>query len=87
MGEFDNIEPLDNGRSQVVTFKDRPTAELFYYGNREIESLGKVEMAWHNATKPPAPENANTTQQSPVAPTKAMDVDYDVAEEPEDRWS
>ncbi|KAI9807652.1 MAG: hypothetical protein M1825_005593 [Sarcosagium campestre] len=55
IGEFENIERNpDRGDSQIITFKDRFTAEKFVYGPTEIPSVGKVEMAWLNTPAPPS---------------------------------
>ena len=50
MGEFEAIESHpDRPDTQVVTFKDRPTAEAFMYGNHDIPAVGKLDFAWFNA--------------------------------------
>ena len=50
VGEFEAIEPHpDRPDTQVVTFKDRPTAETFMYGSRDIPLVGKLEFSWFNA--------------------------------------
>ena len=83
---------------QVITFKDRRTAEKFMYGSKNIPSVGQVELAWVNT--PPAPlhpatktntgedsmmANSNTNGDHHANTADAADVDYDVAEE-DDRW-
>lgn len=51
VGEFEAIEPHpDRPDTQVVTFKDRPTAEIFMYGNHDIPSVGKLELSWFNVS-------------------------------------
>ena len=50
VGEFEAIEPHpDRPDTQVVTFKDRPTAEAFMYGNHDIPAVGKLDFSWFNA--------------------------------------
>ena len=50
IGEFDAIEPHpDKSDTQIITFKDRPTAESFMYGTKNIPSVGKLEFSWYNA--------------------------------------
>lgn len=50
VGEFEAIEAHpDRSDTQVVTFKDRPTAETFMYGNHDIPLVGKLDFAWFNA--------------------------------------
>ena len=45
IGEFDAIEPHpDKSDTQIITFKDRPTAESFMYGTKDIPSVGKLEL-------------------------------------------
>lgn len=55
IGEF-TIEPVtesgdaetdsDQNRAIVVSFKDRPTAECFYYGPRYMPDVGKIDCDW-----------------------------------------
>lgn len=50
MGEFEAVEAHpDRSDTQVVTFKDRPTAETFMYGKHDIPLVGKLDFAWFNA--------------------------------------
>lgn len=102
MGEYEAIEPHgDKPDTQIVTFKDRKTAERFMYGTKNIPSVGKVELAWvttPSATRSAAPRpdadddtmmsNPDTNGNQPATTTttaEAPEVDYDVAEE-DDRW-
>ncbi|KAI9847114.1 MAG: hypothetical protein M1838_001018 [Thelocarpon superellum] len=50
LGEYENIEPNPSrGDSQIVTFKDRFTAEKLVYGNTtDIPGIGKIELSWVN---------------------------------------
>ncbi|KAL8742833.1 MAG: hypothetical protein Q9184_008187, partial [Pyrenodesmia sp. 2 TL-2023] len=66
VGEFEAIEPHgEKSDTQIVTFKDRKTAEKFMYGTKNIPNVGMVELAWVNTPLPP------------VKPTASMDVDGD----------
>lgn len=96
IGEFENIEANpDRKDSQVITFKDRFTAEKLMYGSTEIPSVGKVEFAWINTPLPPVtattkPQDGDTHmadhEGTAVADgARTADVDYDVAED-DDRW-
>ncbi|KAI9874638.1 MAG: hypothetical protein M1830_009530 [Pleopsidium flavum] len=96
IGEFENIEANpDRPDSQVITFKDRFTAEKFMYGSTEIPSVGKVEFSWINMPLPPVtvtPKqqdgDTNMTEGDGAAVAegaRTADVDYDVAED-DDRW-
>ncbi|KAL8670817.1 MAG: hypothetical protein Q9168_004665 [Polycauliona sp. 1 TL-2023] len=49
VGEYEAIEQhAEKPDAQIVTFKDRKTAERFMYGVKDIPSVGKVELAWVN---------------------------------------
>ncbi|KAL8708868.1 MAG: hypothetical protein Q9220_006324 [cf. Caloplaca sp. 1 TL-2023] len=100
IGEFEAIEPhADKPDTQIVTFKDRKTAEKFMYGTKDIPSVGKVELTWINTPLPPASTatkvndgddttmgNAKSNGDRQATMTEAAEVlDYDVAEE-DDRW-
>ncbi|KAF8461682.1 hypothetical protein BDZ91DRAFT_369450 [Kalaharituber pfeilii] len=51
IGEFESIEPHpDKEDTQIVTFKDRATAEKFVHAGPHIPNIGKVDMAWVNPT-------------------------------------
>lgn len=66
VGEFEAIEPhAEKPDTQIVTFKDRKTAEKFMYGTKNIPNVGTVELAWVNTPLPP------------VKPTVSVDVDGD----------
>ena len=45
---------------QIVTFKDRSTAENFMYGTKDIPNVGKLELSWYNA--PAVASQANAKQ-------------------------
>ncbi|KAI4162482.1 MAG: hypothetical protein LQ342_003897 [Letrouitia transgressa] len=97
IGDFEAIEPHpDQPGVQVITFKDRQTAEMFMYGGKNIPSIGPVELSWINT--PLAPASLGNKFNSDVdmgtgsskmngdhAEVPAAEVDYDVAEE-DDRW-
>ncbi|KAI9798495.1 MAG: hypothetical protein M1833_004762 [Piccolia ochrophora] len=102
IGEFENIEPNpDRSDSQIITFKDRATAEKFAYGSAEIPSVGKLEIAWVSnpttqtptSTKPGIVAGAvstdgDTSMQgdgSKEEIQRGLNEDYDVAED-DDRW-
>ncbi|KAL8886448.1 MAG: hypothetical protein Q9215_005854 [Flavoplaca cf. flavocitrina] len=98
VGEFEAIEQhAEKPHTQIVTFKDRKTAERFMYGTKNIPSVGKVELAWVNTPPPVRPAtkqdgdddavmgNADTNGNQPSTTAEAAEVDYDVAEE-DDRW-
>ena len=98
MGEYEAIEQhAEKPDTQIVTFKDRKTAERFMYGTKSIPSVGKVELAWVNTPPQVRPvtkqdgdddavmANADTNGNQPSTTAEAAEVDYDVAEE-DDRW-
>ncbi|KAL9593118.1 MAG: hypothetical protein Q9219_007674, partial [cf. Caloplaca sp. 3 TL-2023] len=99
IGEFDAIEPhAGKPDTQIVTFKDRKTAERFMYGVKTIPSVGTVELAWVNAPLPPVkpaqkeetngdamPSNGHANGNQHPIHAENTEVDYDVAEE-DDRW-
>ena len=98
VGEFEAIEAHpERSNTQVVTFKDRPTAETFMYGIHDIPLVGKLEFAWFNA---PGVSGQPTLKQSEADSDTGMggarvddyhadkgtslaniEVDYDVAED------
>lgn len=54
IGEFEAIESsAEKPDTQIITFKDRYTAERFMYGTKNIPSVGTVELAWVNTPLPP----------------------------------
>lgn len=55
MGEFEAIEAHpEKSDTQVITFKDRKTAERFMHGVKDIPGVGAVELAWVNGPLVPA---------------------------------
>ena len=81
---------------QVITFKDRYTAEQFIYGPKEIPSAGKVDFSWVNTPLPSAAAVQSFGDRDTGMTNASLDgdnhadkgageVDYDVAEE-DDRW-
>ena len=98
VGEFEAIEAHpDRSDTQVVTFKDRITAETFMYGNQDIPLVGKLDFAWFNAPGVPAqptPKLIEADGDTRMGGTRVDDhhadkgtalanteVDYDVAED------
>ncbi len=98
VGEFEAIEVHpDRPDTQVVTFKDRPTAETFMYGNHDIPLAGKVDLAWFNGpvvSGHPTPKQSEADGDIGMGGTRVDDqhadkgtalgnteVDYDVAED------
>lgn len=98
VGEFEAIEAHpDRPDTQVVTFKDRLTAETFMYGNQDIPLVGKLDFAWFNAPVVPAqptPKLMEADGDTRMGGTRVDDhhtdkgtalanteVDYDVAED------
>ncbi|KAK9323882.1 hypothetical protein V1517DRAFT_319165 [Lipomyces orientalis] len=50
VGEFENIEPHPTEEAtKIVTFKDRATAEKFFFAGPEIAEVGNVKYSWYNA--------------------------------------
>lgn len=61
MGEFEAIETHPNRPdTQIITFKDRPTAETFMYGSKDIPGVGKLESSFFN---PPSVSSLTTAKQ------------------------
>jgi RNA-binding protein 26 len=58
--EVEGIEPHpDKDDTQIVTFKDRRTAEKFIYTGNDIPNVGEVTLAWFNAPPPnPSPSKS-----------------------------
>ena len=55
VGEYETITPHPtNSDIAVIAFKDRPTAEAFFFSTREIPELGKTKFEWFNAPLPAA---------------------------------
>ncbi|KAI4194585.1 MAG: hypothetical protein LQ348_002610 [Seirophora lacunosa] len=55
VGEFEAIEAHpEKSDTQVITFKDRKTAERFMHGVKDIPGVGAVELAWVNGPLVPA---------------------------------
>lgn len=51
IGEFEAIDsPPDRVDFQIITFKDRFTAERFLHGTKDIPGVGQVELNWVNNT-------------------------------------
>ena len=71
IGDFESIDPDIDRKSYIVTFKDRRTAEAFYYGSTDIPAVGKVKLSW--VTKPsvssgsPRKENAEVLGQESIS--------------------
>lgn len=62
MGEFESVEPSASVTN--VTFRDRKTAEKFYYSlhGKELPGVdGKLELSWVNTPLPPV--NVKTMDQ------------------------
>ncbi|KAI9667052.1 MAG: hypothetical protein M1829_005593 [Trizodia sp. TS-e1964] len=77
IGEFENIEPNPSRPdSQIITFKDRSTAERFMYGPTELPSIGKVELSWVNTPSAASLLPSSTTNPLP-APSKAPSPAFD----------
>ncbi|KAJ8104307.1 hypothetical protein POJ06DRAFT_244190 [Lipomyces tetrasporus] len=77
VGEFENIEPHPTeDDTKIVTFKDRATAEKFFFAGPEIAEVGNVKYSWYN---PPAPAPGL------VASSKNADTEMDDDEEEEFR--
>ena len=98
VGEFEAIEAHpDRPDTQVITFKDRPTAETFMYGIHNIPLVGKLDFAWFNTlgvSGQPTPKQAKADCDAGTGGTRVDDhhadkgtalanieVDYDVAED------
>ena len=99
IGEYASITPRADRpeTTQVITFKDRFTAEKFMYGTKDIPSVGKLEFEWVNTPLPPVKTVMKDNSDTGMAGANADgdnsadkglgvgEVDYDVAEE-DDRW-
>lgn len=49
IGEFEAIEsPADRTDFQIITFKDRFTAERFLHGPKDVPGVGQVDLSWVN---------------------------------------
>ncbi|KAK9366756.1 hypothetical protein V1509DRAFT_629020 [Lipomyces kononenkoae] len=78
IGEYENIEPHPTENDgKIVTFKDRATAEKFYYAGPEIAEVGNVKYGWYNPPVPAPTTVAAATVQ--IADTE-MDMDEDEEE-------
>ena len=99
VGDFTSIQPDEAKTFQVVTFKDRSTAEDFFYGSHEIPGVGKLDFTWVATPLPPITKpiagRDGDTEMGGVASDDTLvdsnshereqdrDEDYDVAEEHE----
>ncbi|KAF5112024.1 hypothetical protein DV454_004465 [Geotrichum candidum] len=55
VGEYEQADRVaDKPDTVSITFKDRRTAETFFYGPRELPDVGKVDVAWVNTPAPAA---------------------------------
>ncbi|KAI5783160.1 hypothetical protein DFH27DRAFT_276175 [Peziza echinospora] len=77
VGEFEGIEPHPEKEGvQVVTFKDRMTAEKFVHGGSYIPNIGKVELGWVNTPLPPVKSVANSSSSNAAnADSSSNDVE------------
>ncbi len=99
IGEYESITPRADRpeTTQLITFKDRFTAEKFMYGTKDIPSVGKLDFEWVNTPLPPVKVVKKDDGDTGMAGASADgdnsadkglgvgEVDYDVAEE-DDRW-
>ena len=46
MGEYISVEPDTGGRTKVITFIDRLTAQAFFYGGKDIPGVGPLALSW-----------------------------------------
>ena len=53
IGEFESIESTVSKDAQIITFKDRFTAEKLMYGTKDVPGVGKVEFSWVSSPLPP----------------------------------
>ncbi|KAI9887216.1 MAG: hypothetical protein M1823_000964 [Watsoniomyces obsoletus] len=68
IGEFDHLESNpERPDSQIITFKDRFTAEKFITTTSEIQGIGKVELSW--IQNPIIGSKTPTTSSTPNAST------------------
>lgn len=97
VGEYESIEANpERPDSLVVTFKERYLAEKLMFGPAEIPHVGKVELSW--VANPPITGAAMSTEHQQSEDTameniggvngqeNTGEVDYDVADDDDDRW-
>ena len=64
MGEFTSVTPptpASRSTAHIIAFKDRSTAEKFFFGPRDIPDVGKLEFSWITEPLPPVPTTAQTS--------------------------
>ncbi|KAK9239506.1 hypothetical protein V1525DRAFT_398276 [Lipomyces kononenkoae] len=85
VGEYENIEPHPTQEdAKVVTFKDRATAEKFYYAGPEIAEVGNVKYSWYN---PPAPAPTNVAASLQNADTEMDDDEEEFRQNNQAAWN
>lgn len=68
VGEYEQADRVTEQPDAVsITFKDRRTAETFFYGPKELPDIGKVDFAWVNNT--PASAAPTTVEQASAGST------------------
>jgi hypothetical protein len=66
VGDYDSITPNPNDPdSLIIAFKERYIAEKFFYGARNIPSVGEIQVSW--VPNPPLPTPSSSGQPLPSA--------------------
>lgn len=83
IGEYESIEPSVSKDAQIITFKDRFTAERLMFGSKDIPYVGLVGLSWVNTPAPPVPQSlfSNKRRDSDDTDMGGANTDGDAAEE------
>lgn len=70
IGEYEGTNRLKESPETVsVTFKDRKTAEQFFYGAKDIPDIGPVEKAWRSTPATPATPSSTVVYGASIVTT------------------
>ena len=81
VGEFASITPSADGTSVAIAFKDRPTAEAFVFGPKDIPGLGRLDFSWlPNPPPSSGPAAVSSTAGEAALPPISRDGDTEMGE-------
>ncbi|KAL8820318.1 MAG: hypothetical protein Q9191_007539 [Dirinaria sp. TL-2023a] len=89
LGEYEDITsppPSSSSQQLIITFKQRAQAETFFFGTRDIPSVGKIDMAWvsNTASSPPSSGQVSTNHKPNPTEGGGEKMEGVVAEEEEE---
>ncbi|KAL3461592.1 hypothetical protein BJX64DRAFT_260503 [Aspergillus heterothallicus] len=81
VGDYDSITPNSDPNdpdSLIIAFKERYIAEKFYYGARNIPSVGEIQLSW--VPNPPLPIPSSSGQSGSL-PSTSVDAKAGASDE------